>query len=155
MKESNRERLATGGTGLLFRPRYTARGGRPGTPSAFTRPHTVWKHLRKALKKCNLASLTWYQATRHTFASQFVLGGFSIEKLSKIMGHASVTTTERYAHLRTDLFRESDFDLVAVDLSTTTEGNVVQLPASPENGTVGYAVVTGGESHSEEAVLAA
>ena len=62
-------KLATGGSGLLFPPRYAARGGRPGTPSAFTRPSTLWTHLRKALKECNLSGLTWYQATRHTFAS--------------------------------------------------------------------------------------
>jgi hypothetical protein len=89
--------------------------------------------------------LTWYQATRHTFASQFVLGGGSIEKLSKIMGHASVTTTERYAHLRTDLFRESDFDVVAVNLSAPG-AEVVQLYPSTEEAPNVYAVVTGGQS---------
>ena len=88
--------------------------------------------------------MTWYQATRHTFASQFILGGGSIEKLSKMMGHASVTTTERYAHLRTDLFRESDFDLVPVDLSIPG-AEVVPLVKKPENGPNGHAVVTGGE----------
>jgi hypothetical protein len=95
--------------------------------------------------------LTWYRATRHTFASQFILGGGSIEKLSKIMGHASVTTTERYSHLRTDLFRESDFDLVAVDLSPEGAA-VVPIRQATENGTIGYAVVTGNEVVSEEVV---
>jgi integrase len=140
-------KLAKGGEGLLFPPRHATRGGRPGTPSAFTRPETLWKHLRKALTKCKLPSLTWYQATRHTFASQYVLGGGSIEKLSKILGHASVTTTERYAHLRTDLFRESDFDVVAVDLSTPG-AEVVQLHPSTEDGSIGYAVVTGAKTFS-------
>lgn len=135
-------KLAKGGEGLLFPPRCPKRGGRPGTRPAFTRPNTLWRHLGKALTKCKLPGLTWYQATRHTFASQFVLGGGSIEKLSKIMGHASVTTTERYAHLRTDLFRESDFDVVAVDLSTPG-AKVVQLHPSTEEGPNGYAVVTG------------
>jgi integrase len=140
-------KLATGGNGLLFSPRYPKRGGRPDTRPAFTRPHTLWRHLKEALEKCKLPRLTWYQATRHTFASQFVLGGGSMEKLSKILGHASVTTTERYAHLRTDLFRESDFDVMAVDLSTPgTE--VVQLHPSTEDGSIGYAVVTGAKTLS-------
>lgn len=144
-------KLAKGGVGRLFPACYPARGGRPGSPAAFTRPHTLWRHLAKALTACELPPLTWYQATRHTFASQFILGGGSIEKLSKIMGHASVTTTERYAHLRTDLFRESDFDLVAVDLSTPG-AEVVPLHPKAESGTNGYAAVTGSEVQSEKAV---
>jgi integrase len=43
--------------------------------------------------------LTFYEAGRHTFASQWVLAGLDIYRLSEIMGHASVTTTMRYAHL--------------------------------------------------------
>ena len=31
--------------------------------------NTLWKRLRKALKKCYLLPLTWYQPPRHTFAS--------------------------------------------------------------------------------------
>lgn len=122
-------RVRTGGTGPLFPPKYATRGGRPGSPPAFLRPNTLWKHLRKALKHCKLPeTLTWYHSTRHTFASQWVMGGGSIEKLSLIMGHASVTTTERYAHLRTDLFRESDYDLIKVDFSQPT-GDVIAIGA--------------------------
>jgi len=66
------------------------------------------------------------QATRHTFVSQFVLGGGAIERLSKIMGHASITTTEIYSHLRHDLFAEKAFGAVTVDLSKP-EGDVLSL----------------------------
>jgi len=45
------------------------------------------------------ALVTWYQVTRHTFASQCVMAGGSIEKLKEILGHYSVVVTERYAHL--------------------------------------------------------
>ena len=48
---------------------------------------------------------------------------------SKIMGHASVTTTEHYAHLKPDLFPEKDFDAITVDLSKPA-GDVVSLPHS-------------------------
>ena len=37
---------------------------------------------------------------RHTFASQVVASGESLYTLSKMLGHARATTTERYAHLR-------------------------------------------------------
>jgi len=38
------------------------------------------------------------------------------EKLAKVMGHGSIVVTERYAHLRPDLFREEDYGLLDVDL---------------------------------------
>lgn len=80
------------------------------------RQHTLRHHLAKALDTCKLPSLTWYQATRHTFASHWVLSGGSLEKLAIVMGHSSVVVTERYAHLRRDLFREEDHQLLDVDL---------------------------------------
>ena len=74
-------KLKTGAEGLLFRPTVADRGGRPdlGMAPAFMRPHTLIRHLRDALKTCGLPPLTWYEATRHTFASPFVLGGGSLE----------------------------------------------------------------------------
>jgi site-specific recombinase XerD len=59
--------------------------------------HTIRKHLKDALEKLQLPALTWYSATRHTFASQWVLAGNSLEKLREIMGHSTVQVTERYA----------------------------------------------------------
>lgn len=77
---------------LLFKPAVATRGGRPelGSEPMYIRPRTLAKHLNNALAKCKLPRITWYQATRHTFASQFVPGGGGIELLSKIMGHASI-----------------------------------------------------------------
>jgi integrase len=63
-----------GGTGLLFRP-TTRRGGRPGKPPTYIQEHTMKRHLAAALRSCSLADVTWYEATRHTFASQWVLEG--------------------------------------------------------------------------------
>jgi integrase/recombinase XerD len=51
--------------------------------------------------------MTFYQAGRHTFASQWVLSGNSIYRLKEIMGHSSVQVTERYAHLTNELTRSS------------------------------------------------
>jgi len=46
-------KLRTGGVGLLFRPTVADRGGRPdlARPLRFVRPHTLHKHLSKALTK--------------------------------------------------------------------------------------------------------
>src|SRR5207244_9571545 len=74
-------------------------------------------HLRRVLEELELTrpGLGWYEATRHTFASQWVLAGNSIEKLSVILGHWSIQQTEVYAHLRPDLFSRGDLATIAVD----------------------------------------
>jgi hypothetical protein len=105
------------------------------------RPHTLHRHLRKAREACKLSALTWYQATRHTFASQWVLNNGSMEKLSLILGHSSVWVTQRYAHLRPDLFRETDYRMLDIDL--TAPAQALELTArQPSAGAVGYALAT-------------
>jgi integrase len=113
-------KLASGGEGLLFRPdRPGRRAGRgTGAPATFMRPHTLHARLRQALAKCALpASLTWYECTRHTFASQWVMANGSLEKLAAVLGHSSTEVTRRYAHLRPEHFRDADLRLLAVDLA--------------------------------------
>ena len=36
---------------------------------------------------------------RHSFASKLVIGGVDFYRVSKLMGHSSITMTERYSHL--------------------------------------------------------
>jgi hypothetical protein len=80
--------------------------------------------------KLGLPRITWYQATRHTFASQRVLGGGTIEQLREILGHSTVLVTERYAHLRPDSFGPRERARVDVDLSSP-RGKVLAMPTSP------------------------
>ena len=111
-------KVKTGGDGLLFKPdRPGRRAGRgTGAPSTFVRPHTLHKHLREALKACELSEdLTWYQCTRHSGASHWVMANGSMEKLAVVLGHSSTEVTRRYAHLRPEHFREADRKLLAVD----------------------------------------
>jgi site-specific recombinase XerC len=39
---------------------------------------------------------------RHTFASHYMMSGGNLYDLQKILGHADIKTTERYAHLSLD-----------------------------------------------------
>ena len=41
----------------------------------------------------------------------------AIEKLREVLGHSSVTVTERYSHLEAELFSDKDRALMAVDLA--------------------------------------
>lgn len=119
-------KLKTGGQGLVCPP--LRRDG--GKIDKGTRGDM----LRAVLKDLGLEreGLGWYQATRHTFASHWVLGGGAIEKLKEILGHYSVVVTERYAHLRPEMFTASDQGLLAVDLTPGT-GSVAQIQRRAEN----------------------
>lgn len=97
--------------------------------------HTPNEALTEALAALQLPHVTWYQATRHTFASQWVMDGGSIEKLSKVLGHSSVLVTERYAHLRPDAFGGEDYATACVDLA---EPAVLHLAVAED----GYDLVT-------------
>ena len=68
------------------------------------------------------------------------MDGRPIEKLREILGHVSVTTTERYAHLRPEAYNRDDLAAVAVDFSL---GAVVPIGARSEPSC--YEGVTQGE----------
>jgi integrase len=87
-------RAATGETVRVFQPNGDRR---------FLEMAEFRDEWRAALARAGLPQMRFYDATRHTFASQWVMAGQPIEKLSKILGHSTVLTTERYAHLKPEL----------------------------------------------------
>jgi integrase len=132
-------KLASGGAVQVLRP---MRGG----SRKWFDPHTMHKHLRAALTAAGLVKLTWYQATRHTFASHWVKAGNSLDKLREAMGHSSVTTTERYSHLRGDIYSAAELGRVVVDFSAPV-GKI--LPLTPA-GAIGVTMTP--ESETAQAV---
>lgn len=54
--------------------------------------------LRRILKKENILNASIH-TFRHTFATRFLLSGGSMKELQEILGHASIETTQIYAHL--------------------------------------------------------
>lgn len=120
-------RLKTGGEGLVVPPlRKDAPGSKTGGRAGHVGKGTPGKALRTTLERLDLSrpGLGWYEATRHTFASQWVLNGGSIEKLKEILGHYSVVMTERYTHLRPDLFAARDLGTIALDLRPGSAGEL-------------------------------
>jgi hypothetical protein len=82
--------------------------------------HRLGRELTAALARLGLPPLTWYQSTRHTFASQWVIDGGDMRELQQIMGHSSVAVTERYAHLRPGHFSEKTTQRIGVTLGKAT-----------------------------------
>lgn len=54
--------------------------------------------IRKACDRAGIRRVGWH-LLRHTFASRVVSRGVPIRTLQQLLGHASITMTERYAHL--------------------------------------------------------
>ena len=45
------------------------------------------------------ARVPGFHAWRHTFASYLAMGGADVVTIKRLMGHSSVSTTERYMHV--------------------------------------------------------
>lgn len=65
--------------------------------------------FKRIAEKAEVAPFGWHKF-RHTFASHLVQKGVSLYKVSKYLGHSSITTTEIYAHLQPNT--DKDIDLL-------------------------------------------
>ncbi len=67
----------------------------------------VVRTFAKLIKRAELNKDLHFHSLRHTFASWLVQRGASIYDVSKLLGHSEIKTTEIYAHLRIEDFRNA------------------------------------------------
>src|SRR5947207_15317694 len=82
---------------------FRAYPNRPGTELVFSsssggRIVDVRTGFLNSCKRAGLTDLHFHDL-RHTSASQFVMAGGDLYILKEILGHKSITITQRYAHL--------------------------------------------------------
>ena len=78
-------------------------------------PHHVQEVWKKAAQPI-AEGMTWYQATRHSFASRNLTAGATLDEVSAAMGHSSpVVTRKRYDH-----FIRKDFSAILMRPMRTT-----------------------------------
>jgi len=103
---------STRGEGWVIRAPYS-----PDVHKKFIGKGTLRDTLKRCLKVLKINKCTWYGATRHTFASQWVINNGSLVKLKEIMGHASFSTTEQsYIHLVPGKYSDIDRKVIQVEL---------------------------------------
>jgi integrase len=74
--------------------------------------------FKPALRDAAIVGYTWHD-NRHSFASWLIQDGVPLERVSKLLGHGSLTMTMRYAHLAPNKLHE-DVALLSKSISTTT-----------------------------------
>ena len=63
--------------------------------------------FKKYVRATDINQSLKFHSLRHTFASWLVQEGVSIFKVSKLLGHADVSTTQIYAHLKQEDLKDS------------------------------------------------
>lgn len=95
---------------------FTCPGVRPGSP--FKGLQKAWERIRKVagLEDVRLHDL------RHSFASVGAAAGLGLFVIGKVLGHAQVSTTQRYAHLADDPVRAAS-DRIADSIAAALDSD--------------------------------
>lgn len=123
----------------LERHRIAGSAG-PFTTLAKDDGRRIWDRLRAHLPL--LEDTVWYTC-RHTFASRLVQRGANLYRVQKLMGHKSISQTERYAKLAPTQLIETVALLEPShgSLARPVHSGLHPVPALPGQGTAPLAVV--------------
>jgi site-specific recombinase XerD len=85
--------------------------------------------LYRACRKAGLRKVGWH-TLRHSFASHLVMRGEPLKSVQELLGHSSITTTMRYAHLSPNVCRDAVNNL---DAEAPRHGTWVAHDGAPKS----------------------
>jgi integrase len=99
-------------------------GGGKYEEKAATRTKQAIDRAWRWVAKCCDVSMTWYEASRHSFTSRNLEAGASLEEVSAAIGHSSPVVTQRFYNR----FRRTTFSptlRAGLDLGAKKKGAVI------------------------------
>ncbi len=101
----------------------------PGQQGGYHRPDEFRRVLVQTAEVAGIGKHVHPHMLRHTFASHAMMRGVPVQVIQKWLGHANITTTERYAHLRPD----TGDDLIDLLGPTSPRGRVISAFKTGDN----------------------
>jgi integrase len=109
----------------------TLKGLRRATTSTYVFPvEPPDKLFPEICSQVKIADFTWH-CLRHTFASRLVMNGVDLRTVQELMGHKSIVTTMRYAHLAPQHQADAVERLVRPTVGSTDTGISTKPSAAP------------------------
>lgn len=90
------------------------------------------KNLCIVGKACGISQRLSYHMSRHTFGTMCLSAGIPIESIAKMMGHASISSTQIYAQVTDDKISE-DMDRLIAKQSAKKKENVEREVYEPNS----------------------
>ena len=69
-------------------------------------PRSIARHLDKYVLQCALARKVSPHALRHSFATHLLAGGADVRSIQELLGHASLSTTQKYTQVNFEQLQE-------------------------------------------------